>query len=50
MPTEVTPVETLVERAFHETGIKKSAIQTAIWRLIEQGQLYQPEPGKVKRI
>ena len=47
---EVMQIPELVERASEETGSKKPVVETALWRLIQNGELYQPEPGKVKRI
>jgi hypothetical protein len=44
-----TSIIEAVEQSFEETGIEKPAIETAIWRLIQQGQLYQPQPGKARR-
>jgi hypothetical protein len=39
-----------VERAAEETKSERPAIETALWRLIQQGWLYQPERDKIKRI
>jgi len=40
----------VVQLAAEETGIEKAAVETAVWRLIQEGQLYQPQPGKIKRL
>ncbi len=50
LPQKTVSIKDIVERAQNETGIEKTAIETAIWRLAQQGQLYQPEPGKIKRV
>jgi len=50
LPEDLTPIKELVKHATEETGVEKPAVETAIWRLIQDGQLYQPEPGKVKRV
>ena len=50
LPENVTSIKALVEYAIDAEGIEKPAIETAIWRFIQQGQLYQPELGKVKKL
>lgn len=50
LPDKSTSIREFVEEASEETGIEKPAFETAIWRLIQQGQLYQPEPGKIRKI
>jgi Fanconi anemia group M protein len=50
LPEGVTSIEELVIQAVEETGLEKASVETAIWRLIQQGQLYQPHPGKIKKI
>ena len=50
LPEAPTPVEVLVERAVEEEGLDTTAVETAIWRLIQQGRLYQPEPSIVQRL
>lgn len=49
IPEETTSVTDMVQKAVEEAGINRPVIETAIWRLIQQGRLYQPEPGKIKR-
>jgi len=49
LPEELTPIEDLAELAAEETGLGKAAVETAIWRLTQQGLLYQPQPGKIRR-
>ena len=50
LPAETISISDVVEQAAEETGIEKAAVETAVWRLIQEGQLYQPEPGKIKRL
>ncbi len=50
LPENEASIKELVEKAVEETRIEKSTIETAIWRLIQQGQLYQPEPGKIRKL
>jgi len=50
LPEEPTAIEDLVELATEETGIEKAAVETAIWRLTQQGLLYQPQPGKIRKL
>jgi len=50
LPEELTPIEDLAELAAEETGVEKAAVETAIWRLAQQGLLYQPQPGKIKKL
>ena len=50
LPEKATEISEVVEQAAEETGIEKAAVETAVWRLIQEGQLYQPEPGKIKRL
>ncbi|MEM2905443.1 MAG: helicase-related protein [Candidatus Bathyarchaeia archaeon] len=49
LPGEETPIEELIRRGVEETGLEQAAVETAIWRLAQQGLLYQPQPGKVRR-
>lgn len=49
LPKELTSIMDLVQRGVEETGVEKAAVETAIWRLTQEGQLYQPEPGKVRK-
>jgi DNA replicative helicase MCM subunit Mcm2 (Cdc46/Mcm family) len=50
LPEGVTSIEDIVIKAVEETGLEKASVETAIWRLIQQGQLYQPQPGKIKKL
>ena len=50
LPEKSTSIREFVEQASEETGIEKAVFETAVWRLIQQGQLYQPEPGKKRKI
>jgi len=50
LPEAPTPVEVLVERAVEEEGLDTTAVETAIWRLIQQGRLYQPKPSIVQKL
>jgi Fanconi anemia group M protein len=50
IPEKPTPIKTIVEMATEETGLDKAAVETAIWRMAQQGLLYQPEPGKIKKL
>jgi DNA replicative helicase MCM subunit Mcm2 (Cdc46/Mcm family) len=50
LPEGVTSIEDIVIKAVEETGLEKGSVETAIWRLIQQGQLYQPQPGKIKKL
>ena len=50
LPEAPTPVEVLVERAVEEEGLERAAVETAIWRLIQQGRLYQPKPSIIQKL
>ncbi|MEM2703507.1 MAG: hypothetical protein QXR45_10135, partial [Candidatus Bathyarchaeia archaeon] len=50
LPNQTISIEEIVKQAYEEEGLEKAAVETAIWRLTQQGQIYQPEPGKIKRI
>jgi Fanconi anemia group M protein len=50
LPEGVTSIEDIVIKAVEETGLEKASVETAIWRLIQQGQLYQPQPGKIRKL
>jgi len=50
LPEELTAIEDLVEKGVEETGVEKAAVETAIWRLTQQGLLYQPQPGKIRKL
>jgi len=50
LPENLMSIEDIVKQAITETRVEKPTIETAIWRLIQQGQLYQPEPGKVRKL
>ncbi|MEM2498102.1 MAG: helicase-related protein [Candidatus Nezhaarchaeales archaeon] len=47
LPSKPVPVQKLVEQAVEATGLSKAQVETALWRLLQQGMLYQPEPGMV---
>jgi len=47
--TTVT-IEEVVKWAYEEQGFEKPSIETTIWRLLQQGQIYQPEPGKIRKL
>jgi len=49
LPEEPTPVEDVVQEGAEETGVEETAVETAIWRLTQQGLLYQPQPGKIRK-
>ncbi|MCX8178024.1 MAG: helicase-related protein, partial [Candidatus Bathyarchaeota archaeon] len=50
LTNQTIPIEEVVKRAYDEEGLEKAAVETAIWRLAQQGQIYQPEPGKIRRL
>ena len=50
LPEKAVSISEIVEQAYEETGVEKPAIETAIWRLTQQGQLYQPETGKIRKL
>ena len=50
LPETPTPIKELVEQASMETGLEKVTIETALWKLTQQGITYQPEPGKIRKI
>jgi Fanconi anemia group M protein len=50
LPEKAVSISEIVEQAYEETGVDKPAIETAIWRLTQQGQLYQPETGKIRKL
>jgi len=50
LPRNSTSIKDLVERAAEETKSERPAIETAVWRLIQQGWLYQPERDRIKRV
>ena len=50
LPEDSVTIDELVDQAVKEKGIEKPAIETAIWRLIQQGDLYMPEMGRIKRL
>jgi len=43
-------IEEVVKQAYEEEGLEKAGVETAIWRLIQQGQIYQPEPRKIRKL
>jgi len=38
--------EEVVKLAYEEQGFEKPSVETAIWRLKQQGQIYQPGQEK----
>jgi len=50
LPNQTIAIEEVVKQAYEEEGLEKAAVETAIWRLIQQGQIYQPEPGKIRKL
>jgi len=50
LPNKTIPIEEIVKQAYEEEGLEKAAVETAIWRLTQQGQIYQPEPGKIRKL
>ncbi|MBS7647463.1 MAG: helicase-related protein [Candidatus Bathyarchaeia archaeon] len=50
LPNQTIPIEEVVKRAYEEEGLEKAAVETAIWRLTQQGQIYQPQPGKIRKL
>jgi ERCC4-related helicase len=50
LPEKAVSISEIVEQAYEETGVEKPAIETAIWRLTQQGIAYQPEPGKIRKL
>jgi Fanconi anemia group M protein len=49
LPAEPTPIEDIVKLATEAAGFSKAQVETAIWRLIQQGILYEPKPGVVAK-
>jgi Fanconi anemia group M protein len=50
LPNQTIAIEEVVKQAYEEEGLEKAAVETAIWRLTQQGQIYQPEPGKIRKL
>ncbi len=50
LPEKTTSIKELVERAVEETGLEKAAVETAVWKLTQQGLMYQPEQGKIRKV
>ena len=50
LPNQTITIEEVVKQAAEEEDLERAAVETAIWRLTQQGQIYQPEPGKIRRI
>ncbi len=50
LPNQTITIEEVVQRAYEEEGLEKAAVETAIWRLTQQGQIYQPQPGKIRKL
>jgi Fanconi anemia group M protein len=50
LPNQTITIEEVVKQAYEEEGLEKAAVETAIWRLTQQGQIYQPEPGKIRKL
>ncbi len=49
LPNQTVSVE-VVQRAYEEEGLEKAAVEAAIWRLTQQGQIYQPQTGKIRKL
>jgi len=49
LPEMTVAIEEVVKLAYEEQGLERS-IETAIWRLIQQGQIYQPKLGKIRKL
>jgi DNA replicative helicase MCM subunit Mcm2 (Cdc46/Mcm family) len=50
LPNQTVTIKELTQKAVEDEGLEKAAVETAIWRLTQQGQIYQPEPGKIRKI
>lgn len=50
LPQTPISINEIVKQAVEEECLERAVVETAIWRLTQQGQLYQPEPGKIKRV
>jgi Fanconi anemia group M protein len=50
LPNQTIAIEEVVKQAYEEEGLERAAVETAIWRLTQQGQIYQPEPGKIRKL
>jgi Fanconi anemia group M protein len=50
LPNQTIAIEEVLKQAYEEEGLEKAAVETAIWRLTQQGQIYQPEPGKIRKL
>ncbi|MFW6110662.1 MAG: helicase-related protein [Thermoproteota archaeon] len=50
VPEQTTSISTLIKEAVEESGIGQPVMEAALWKLLQQGQLYQPEPGKINRL
>jgi Fanconi anemia group M protein len=50
LPEEPTTINLLVETAVKETSVEKGVVEAAIWRLIQQGYLYQRSPGEIIKL
>jgi Fanconi anemia group M protein len=50
LPNQAIAIEEVLKQAYEEEGLEKAAVETAIWRLTQQGQIYQPEPGKIRKL
>jgi len=50
LPETTVAIEEFVKLAYEEQGFEKPSVETAIWRLIQRGQIYQPQPGKIKKL
>jgi len=50
LPNQTVTIKELTQKAEEDEGLEKAAVETAIWRLTQQGQIYQPEPGKIRKI
>jgi len=50
LPNQTVTINEIIKKAMEDEGLEKAAVETAIWRLTQQGQIYQPEPGKIRKI
>jgi hypothetical protein len=43
-------IKDVVEHCIQETKAEKAVVETILWRLIQQGLIYQPQPGKITKL
>jgi len=43
-------IEEVVKQAYGEEGLEKPALEPALWRLTQQVQISQPDPGKIRNL